>query len=174
MIWIKCRSNTDNWAVFHKDIGATKVIFLNNDIAEFTSSTRFNDTAPTSSVFSVGTDNEVNGSSRTYMAYLFASVSDVSKVGSYTGNSSSSQNIDCGFTTAGVEFLLIKSTSSGSWFIWDRIRGITTGNDPYSRLNNNSAETTNTDHIDTFTTGFTVNSDFNVENEVYVFYAIAR
>ena len=174
MMWIKCRSNSDNWVVFHKDVGATKILQLNNDIAATTTSTRFNDTAPTSSVFTVGTDNEVNGSSRTYMAYLFASVSDVSKVGSYTGDGSSSQNIDCGFTTAGVEFLLIKSTSSGDWYIWDRIRGIASGNDPYSRFNNNSAETTNTDHIDTFTTGFTVNSSFNTNSEVYIFYAIAR
>ena len=73
-----------------------------------------------------------------------------------------------------MEFLLIKSTSSGDWYIWDRIRGIASGNDPYLRLNNASAEVTNTDHIDTFTTGFTVNSSFNTNSEVYIFYAIAR
>ena len=177
MMWVKDRGRTQNWAVYHANNTsepATDRLRLNADQATVDDNAYWNDTAPTSSVFSVGTDGDVNTSGENYIAYLFASVSDVSKVGSYTGNSSSSQNIDCGFTTAGVEFLLIKSTSSGDWYIWDRTRGINSGNDPYLRLNNSAAETTNTDHIDTFTTGFTVNSDFNTENEAYIFYAIAR
>ncbi len=175
MIWVKNTAATENWAVYHKDLGNTYYLHLNTDAASSNTDggNFWNSTTPTASVFSVGTSTLTSHYTRKHVAYLFASVSDVSKVGSYTGNSSSSQNIDCGFTTAGVEFLLIKSTSSGDWYVWDRVRGITSGNDPYIRFNNTAAETTNTDHIDTFSTGFTVNSDFNTENEVYIFYAIA-
>ncbi len=175
MIWVKNTAATENWAVYHKDLGNTYYLHLNTDAASSNTDggNFWNSTTPTASVFSVGTSTLTSHYTRKHVAYLFASVSDVSKVGSYTGNSSSSQNIDCGFTTAGVEFLLIKSTSSGDWYVWDRLRGITSGNDPYIRFNNTAAETTNTDHIDTFSTGFTVNSDFNTENEVYIFYAIA-
>ena len=174
MMWFKCRSNADIWTVYHSALGEGKRLKLNADTAVEDDTSSFNNTAPTSSVFSVGSLGQIGGNGRTYIAYLFATVADVSKVGSYTGNSSSSQNIDCGFTTSGVKFLLIKSTSSGDWYVWDDTRGIASGNDSYLRLNNTAAETTNTDHIDTFSTGFTVNSDFNVENEVYIFYAIAR
>lgn len=176
MMWIKCRSNTDNWAVFHKDLGATKVIFLNNNIAASTLSTRFNDTAPTSSVFTVGTDNEVNGSGRTYIAYLFATVAGVSKVGSYTGNGSS-QNIDCGFSS-GARFVLIKKTdSSQDWVVFDSQRGIVAGNDPWLGLNNTDAETNGYDAVDPYSAGFSVGPDVpgivNANGSSFIFYAIA-
>ena len=174
MMWIKCRSNADNWAVYHSGIGATKVIFLNNDIAASTLSTRFNDTAPTSSVFTVGTDAEVNGSGRTYIAYLFATVAGVSKVGSYTGNGSS-QNIDCGFSS-GARFVLIKKvTSTGSWQVYDTTRGIVAGNDPKLLLNETNAEDTGGDDIDPYSAGFAVTSTgaTNESGETFIFYAIA-
>ena len=174
MIWIKCRSNIDNWAVFHKDIGATKVIFLNSNIAAATLSTRFNDTAPTSSVFTVGTDAEVNGSGRTYIAYLFATVAGVSKVGSYTGDGTAGKVIDCGFSS-GARFVLIKESSdTGGWFVYDTTRGIVAGNDPYLHLDSTNAENTSTDSIDPNSSGFAVNySNTNANGQTYIFYAIA-
>ena len=171
MFWVKRRDGASGWGVYHAGAGNDKGSKIDTDSA-FGSEAYWNSTDPTASVFTLG--GGFNDNNATYIAYLFETVADVSKVGSYTGNSSSSQNIDCGFTTEGVEFLLIKSTASGDWYIWDRTRGIASGNDPYLRLNNTAAATTNTDHIDTFSTGFTVNSDFNTENEVYIFYAIAR
>jgi hypothetical protein len=174
MMWIKCRSNTDNWVVFHKDIGATKILQLNNDIADTTTSTRFNDTAPTSSVFTVGTDNEVNGSSRTYIAYLFATVAGVSKIGSYTGDGSAGKVIDCGFTN-GAKFVLIKELSSShNWFVYDTERGISSGNDPYLWLNTTNAQNDQTDSIDPDSSGFAVNyANTNSNGDSYIFYAIA-
>ena len=185
MTWIKRTDSSTNWRVNVAALGTngqtSPVLKLNSDGASeddngsyFGNNNSGGYTAPTSSVLTLGGHGDVNTSGGTHIAYLFATIADVSKVGTYTGNSSSSQNIDCGFTTQGVEFLLIKSTSSGDWFVWTRGTGIVSGNDPYIRLNQAANEVTNTDHIDTFSTGFTVNSDFNVNSEVYIFYAIAR
>jgi cytochrome c peroxidase len=71
-----------------------------------------------------------NESGKNYIAYLFATLPGVSKVGSYTGNGSS-QTIDCGFTS-GARFVLIKRTdnSNWSWYVYDTARGIVAGNDP--------------------------------------------
>lgn len=111
-----------------------------------------------------------------YIAYLFASLDGVSKVGSYTGNGSS-QNVACGFS-AGARFVLIKRTdSTGDWYIWDTERGIVTGNDPYLSLNSASAEVTSDDSIDPQSAGFTVNqvsaTNINVSSGEYIFLAIA-
>ena len=173
MMWIKCRSNTDNWAVYHSGIGATKVIFLNNDIAAATLSTRFNDTAPTSSVFTVGTDNEVNGSGRTYIAYLFATVAGVSKLGTCSHTfGGGNTDVDCGFSN-GCRFLLIKSTTHNyNWEVYDTERGITTGNDPYIKLNTTDAEVTNNNGINPLSSGFTLMST-GWNTGTYIFYAIA-
>ena len=96
-------------------------------------------------------------------------------MGSYTGNSSS-QNIDCGFTS-GARFVLIKVTTQvDNWLIWDTARGISSGTDPYLRLNNNSAEQGGTDRLDPYSGGFAVTgSDMgnNRTGENYIFYAIA-
>jgi hypothetical protein len=118
----------------------------------------------------------LNASGSTYVAYLFASVPGVSKVGSYTGNGSS-QTINCAFTT-GARFVLIKRTdSTGDWYVWDSARGIVAGNDPYLALNTTAAEVTSNDSVDTDNTGFIVNqvaaSNINVNAATYIFLAIA-
>jgi hypothetical protein len=133
--------------------------------------------APTSTVFTVGTDNETNGSGYTYVAYLFASVSGVSKVGSYTGNGSN-QTINCGFTT-GARFVLIKRTDgTGDWYIYDSARGIDSGSDPQIKLNTTSAEATGYDAVDPDNSGFIVNNDgtnfpINANGVTYIYLAIA-
>ena len=180
MMWIKMRSNTQNWAVYHKDLnGGTDpedyALGLNDASGEFNTATYFNDTAPTSSVFTVANGNPVNGSGETYMAYLFATVAGVSKVGSYTGTGSDGNNIDCGFTS-GVRFVLIKRRdSSGDWTVFDSVRGIVAGNDPYLRFNLTSAEETGYDVLDPYASGFTINNQasLNLSGATYIFYAIA-
>jgi hypothetical protein len=133
-------------------------------------------TNPTSSVFSVGNFNNTNGSARTFVAYLFATLANVSKVGSYTGNGSS-QTIACGFT-AGARFVLIKRTdSTGDWYVWDTARGIVAGNDPHLSLNTTAAEVTTDDSVDADSSGFIVNqlaaTNINVNAATYIFLAIA-
>jgi len=118
----------------------------------------------------------MNGSGKTYIAYLFATLAGNSKVGSYTGNGSS-QTINCGFS-AGARFILIKRTNAaGDWYVWDSVRGIVAGNDPHLSLNTTAAQVTNDDSIDPANAGFIVNqvsaTNINVSSATYVFYAIA-
>ena len=109
------------------------------------------------------------------VAYLFATLAGVSKVGSYTGNGSS-QTISCGFA-AGARFILIKRIdAAGDWYIWDTVRGIVGGNDPHLSLNTTAAEATD-DSIDPDNSGFIVNqlaaTNINVTSAPYIFLAIA-
>ena len=110
---MKRRSGGTGWAVYHKGTDASSpedyYLELDQATARTDEVNRWNDTAPTSSVFSVGTGTATNGSGETYIAYLFATVAGVSKVGSYTGNDTG-QNIDCGFSS-GARFVLIKCSS---------------------------------------------------------------
>ena len=111
------------------------------------------------------------------VAYLFATLDGVSKVGSYTGTGAD-LNVDCGFS-AGARFILIKRTNTtGDWFYWDYERGITAGNDPYLLLNSTVAQVTNTDYIDPLSSGFTVTAGasfdgLNNSGGSYIFLAIA-
>lgn len=182
MIWVKDRSNNNDWIVYHKDID------VNNDSQPWTDYIKLNattaaadgnlwaDTAPTAAVFSVGNQSTVNSTSRTYLSYLFATSPGVSKVGGYTGNGSS-QTINCGFS-AGSRFILIRRwDSTGQWNLWDTERGINAGNDPYLTLNFGQAQQTNADAVDQHNSGFTVNynesPDINTNGGKYLFYAIA-
>jgi len=173
---IKKRNGAIGWAVYHQALGASAYLFLHGDSSEGASSTFFNATTPTASSFSVGTSTYTNASSDTYIAYLFASLAGISKVGSYTGTGST-LDVNCGFT-AGARFVLIKrADSTGDWYVWDSTRGIVSGNDPYLLLNSTAAEVTSTDYIDPLNSGFTVTSSapaaINALNGEYIFLAIA-
>jgi len=172
---VKCRSAVQNWAVYASGLGNTKGIQLQSSNQSFTA-TYWNNTTPSSTSFSIGTSVEVNSSSSTYIAYLFATLPGVSKVGSYTGTGTTLQ-VDCGFT-AGARFVLIKRTdSTGDWYVWDTTRGIVSGNDPYLLLNSTAAEVTNTDYIDPYSAGFEISSTapaaINASGGSFIFLAIA-
>ena len=174
---VKGRSNALNWRTYNFFNGSSHSMNLNDDGRTSNIGDVFwNSTTPTSSVFSIGTDNSVNQSGSTFVAYLFATCAGVSKVGNYTGNGSS-QTINCGFT-GGARFVLIKRTNvEGDWYVWDSARGIVSGNDPHLSLNTTAAEVTSDDSIDTDSTGFVVNqvaaTDINVTSASYIFLAIA-
>ena len=175
---VKCRSDASTeWDVYAAPLGATKYLYLQSTNAQATGTNRWNDTAPTSSVFTVATDSSVNGSGRTYVNYLFATCPGVSKVGSYSGSTGNTVVVPCGFTS-GVRFVLIKRTdSTGDWYVWDSARGIIAGNDPYLLINSTAAEVTSTDYIDTYSAGFEVTSTaptgLNATGGTYIFLAIA-
>jgi hypothetical protein len=170
---VKGRSNAQRWPMYTA-LGATKAIFLNTTENVDTNSVFWNDTAPTSSVFTVGTSTQVNGSGTTYVAYLFATCAGVSKVGSYTGTGTTLQ-IDCGFTS-GARFVFIKASGNAS-YVWNSASGIVSGNDPYLLFNTNAAEVTNTDYIDTYSAGFELSSTapaaINASGGTFTFLAIA-
>jgi hypothetical protein len=174
MIVKRRNGSSDNWCVYSVSTGNTKYMYLNtNDAAD--TFNLWNDTTPTSSVFSVSSGAQVNSSAGTYVAYLFATLAGVSKVGSYTGNGSS-QTISCGFT-AGARFVLIKRTDdTGDWCVFDTARGIVSGNDPFLQLNSTAAEVTGEDAVDAANSGFIVNETteaLNTNNATYIFLAIA-
>ena len=177
MMIVKARSGARAWRVYTDVVGNTGSLRLNADAAADSGVTAYwNNTTPTNSVFTVGTDNDTNSASYTYIAYLFATLAGVSKVGSYTGTGSN-VDVDCGFS-AGARFILIKRTdSSGDWYLWDSLRGIVAGNDPYLLLNSTAAEVTNTDYIDPLNAGFTVTSSapaaLNASGGSYIFLAIS-
>ena len=137
--------------------------FDNTDAAVGLTSTTFNP------VYSFG------NTSTPSVAYLFATLAGISKVGSYTGNGST-QTINCGFA-AGARFILIKRIdASGDWYVWDTVRGIVGGNDPHLSLNN-AEEVTTDDSIDPDNSGFIVNqlaaTNINVTSATYIFLTIA-
>jgi hypothetical protein len=174
LMLIKSRSGAYKWNVYHESVGATGMLVLNTTAG--TTTDEFNDIEPTSTTFSLSLSGEVNGSTITYIAYLFATLAGVSKCGNYTGNGSN-QNIACGFS-GGARFVLIKRTdSTGDWFVWDTERGIVTGNDPHLSLNSTSADVISDDSIDPQSAGFTVNqvsaTNINVSSGEYIFLAIA-
>jgi hypothetical protein len=173
---VKARNGNATWAVYAAPLGATKYLQLENNDPSGTLSAFWNDTAPTSTVFTLGTASGINGVTTQGVAYLFATCAGVSKVGSYTGTGAL-QTINCGFT-GGARFVLIRRTdSTGDWFTYDSARGITSGNDPYLLMNSAAAETTGTNYVDTDTTGFKVTTaapaGLNANGGTYIFLAIA-
>ena len=176
---VKVRNFTYNWFVYAAPQGNSKYGLFSEtygDRAFDTDSAVWNSTTPTSTQFSVGTAGGVNGSGYNYISYLFASLDGISEVGSYSGTGNN-VNVDCGFT-AGARFVLIKRTdSTGDWYVYDTVRGIVSGNDPYLLLNSNAAQVTNTDYIDPLNAGFTVTSSapaaLNASGGTYLFLAIA-
>jgi len=181
MMWVKRRDYTKFWYVYHKDLDASnpshKYLVLNETDAVADSTSFWNDTEPTSSVFTVGDSSGVNSSNATYIAYLFATLAGVSKVGSYTGNAGASTiNVDCGFTGDTPSFILIKESSgTGNWWVFDSARGIVAGTEKALYLNTTDAETSAYDYIDPYSGGFSlsINSGINTDGATFIFYAIA-
>jgi len=127
MIFVKNLDQTDNWAIFHKNLNSStspedEYLPLNTAGAEINDVTVWNSTAPTSSVFSVGSNTLTNASGEDHIAYLFASKAGVSKVNTYSGTGSSGNSI----TGLGFEprYVLIKGRTSGQpWVVYDAARG---------------------------------------------------
>ena len=167
----------DRWYVYHKDVAGS--LGLNQDSAIISSDTIFNST-PTAT--NLPFDNPsfdslaVNGNNDTYVGYLFSTLAGISKVGSYSGTGNN-VNVDCGFTS-GARFLMIKRINgTGGWYVWDTLRGIGSGNDPYWLTNTTDNPVTNTDYVDPLSSGFTVTSSapaaLNASGGTYLFLAIA-
>jgi hypothetical protein len=128
----------DNWTCYHASLGNGKGIYLNATNAETSASTFWNSTSPTSSVFTIGSDNTWNSPS--ILFYCFAEKKGYSKFGSYTGNANADGTfIYTGFKPAFIMAKRTDSSSNGNWIIWDNKRD---GYNPNKALfpNSNSAE----------------------------------
>ena len=122
MFWTKRRDNNESWGVYHHTQGAGKFLRLESTNAVDTSSTLWNNTTPTSSVFSIAVGGIANTSSGTYVAYCFAEKKGYSKFGSYTGNASTDGTfVYTGFKPA---FLIVKNTATSptDWIMIDNKR----------------------------------------------------
>ena len=179
MIMVKRLSGTADWMVYHaSNTSAPETEFLELNTTDATSdNTRWNDTAPTTSVFSVGTDDAVNGDASTYLAFVFAEKQGYSKFGSYVGNG----NADGAFIYTGFKpaWVMVKNvTDSGvSWMIQDHKRDI--DNPVHHRLKANSAgaEATNINQMDFLSNGFKCrvnDSSWNLSGKTYIYMAFAE
>jgi hypothetical protein len=157
---VKSRSSVQSWPVYSASLAASDYLLINNSAGSANAPAVWNSTSPTSSVFTVGTDNRTNASGTTYVAYLFATLAGIS-----------------GFS-AGARFVLIKRTdTTGQWWVFDTVRGIVAGNDPDLALNLTQAENTSRDSVDPSASGFDVvqnsGTDVNINAATYVFLAFA-
>jgi hypothetical protein len=175
MILVKCTSNSENWRVYHHKLGATKYLQLNGTGAETTSNSMWYDTAPTSSVFSVGSSGTTNGSGETYIAYCFAEKTGYSKFGSYTGNG----NADGTFVYTGFKpaMVLYKNSSSvADWLIYDTKR-IHSGTQ-LDYLEPNTSDAEGFLAVDVLSNGFKVReasgAKFNASGDTYIYMAFAE
>jgi hypothetical protein len=181
MLIVKSRDGAHNWQVLHKSLATnsgTKNLELNSQSAVLTDGTTWNNTAPTSSVFSVGTTNPTNQSGQNLIAYCFAEKTGYSKFGSYTGNG----NADGTFVYTGFKpaFVMTKrSNNTENWYILDNKRS--PFNPPLNALSPNlsNAEDTNaTGRIQDFlSNGFklrTSDTAVNGSGDTYIYMAFAE
>jgi len=177
MMWVKCRNAGEDWAVYHKGLnGGTDpedyFLMLQSDGAEGNADWHWNDTAPTSTLFTLGTNGKVNYNNNTYIAMLFASVDGISKVGSWTGSGVSGKQIVLGFEP---RFLVFKRTDvAADWLVYDSLRN--SGED-LLELNTSDAQATwGVVNFAQVTNGFQINntsSSVNASGGNYIYYAHA-
>ena len=182
MIFRNRNSEGHGWNVYHSVLGATKNLQLNTNSPEATASNKFNNTEPTSSVFTVSTAADTNQSSQNFISYIFTEVEGYSKFGVYSANSNNNGPFAyCGFEPA---FLLIKRRTSGDnnpWIGYNNLRN------PVNEVRNqmvwNTTEWENIDadncNLDFLSNGFKLrNSSGSFNNSgssgEYVFIAFAH
>ena len=178
MIIIKCRNNAQNWRTYHTGVAdnGSSTLALDNTAAAYASSTYFQDTAPTTSVFSIGTSGDTNRSSSPMIAYCFAEKKGFSKFGTYTGNGSTDGTfVYTGFKPA---FVIVKrSSNTDPWYMTDNKR------DPFnvtSKLllaNASDTEYTARTDFDFLSNGFKNRASFtgsNASGDTYIYMAFAE
>ena len=177
MIIVKNRSTAGNWPVFHETQGGTKIQWLNLTNATATESGWWNNTDPTSSVFSIGTQNDLNKSSDNIIAYCFAEKKGYSKFGSYTGNGNADGTfVYTGFKPAWLLYKRSDDSTGRDWQIYDNKRSTHNELNKRLRANTSDAETTSTG-IDFTSNGFklrTSDGNYNASGANYIYMAFAE
>ena len=168
---------TTDWLCYHKDLGATKYLLLQSTNASGTSILAFNNTAPTSSVFSVGGWDVPNGSGNKQVAYCWTEIAGFSKMGSYTGNGST----DGPFVYTGFrpKFVIWKCTTAAyDWDVYDTSRD--TYNAATNRLKPNSSDAEavlSPGPFDMLSNGFKLRYGYNSSNasgQTFIYMAFAE
>ena len=176
---VKNRDANTDWAVYHRkasSAGNDSYLELNTADAVATAGTVWNDTSPSSSVFTVGTNTKTNTDGEKYIAYCFAEIQGYSKISSYKGNG----NADGAFVYTGFRPAWIlgkRSTGGHGWFLFDDERD---NHNPVNQLlepHVNNAESNDSFDIDILSNGFKARGSENTINgndETYVYMAFAR
>ena len=178
-IIIRRRDSASSWVVYHYGVGNTKRLTLDSTGAESSGSANwFNNTSPTSTTFSVGSDGGSNGSTDGYVAWCWADISGFSKFDKYTGNGSSDGvYVHLGFRPA---WIMVKRTSSGdSWLIMDNKRDIDNPATQTQAPQSNREDNVNTGGIPTdfLSQGFKCRGsggDYNGSGQTYIYMAFAE
>ena len=172
----KSRDAAENWGVYHKSVGATAVTILNSTGTPITTAAAYNNTNPTSAVFTVNTSGTTNNSGQDYVAYCFAEVEGFSKFDKYVSNASTNGPfVYTGFRPA---FVLIKRTTytGDNWVIYDSSRNTYNVTEQELYPNTSSAEVTGQD-IDFVSNGFKIRSSNGLINggtSDYIYMAFAE
>ena len=176
VIILKCLIDVARpWYVYHVGVDASNPahynLRLNNTDARQDSTTEFNDTAPTSSVFTLGTASGPNGTGDDYIAYCWTPKSGYSKFGSFTGNGSSQSITGLGFQPDWVMIKGVSSGGNGGWYIFDSERNAQN----YLRANLSNAESTGADSTLTSfdSDGFTLGNDGVLNGNTYTYIYMA-
>jgi hypothetical protein len=176
----KKRSGSAAWTVYHDKVAsdpATDYLYLNSSAAADDYADHFNDTEPTSSLFTLGTDTSVNGSSATNIMYCFAEKKGYSKFGSYQGNGNANGTfVYTGFRPA---WLMVKRTSgSYNWGMFDNKRNTSNLTNLFLAADGSEAEITTTSYpFDFYSNGFKVRGTGgggNADGETYLFFVFAE
>ena len=175
IIMLKNTSEVYGWQVYHASLGNTKYLALDSTDASATSSQSWNNTSPTSTVFSVGASDSNNKSGNTIIAYCFAEKTGFSKFGSYIGNGSTwGTFVNCGFKPA---WIIAKRTSDvEDWFMYDTKRDPINVADTRLKANGNPGEATNLG-VDFLSNGFKWRSNtagYNASGSTYIYMAFAE
>ena len=176
-ILIKSRNGTNkSWNVYHSSIDATDAAQLDTTAAFYDSASYWNDTEPTSTVFSLGNSSETNESGKNFVVYCFAEIQGYSKFGSYVGNGDDNGPfVYTGFKPAWV--LYKRSSDTGNWRILDKERNTFNpiNNEIYADLANAEAQDTQMDFL---SNGFKLRNGSSVgqngNNSTYIYWAFAE
>ena len=179
-IIFKNKDDTSSWVVYSEPVGTSGFLILNSTGYKNTSdvTNTFNSTAPTASVFTVGTNNAVGGNGETIIAYCFHSVEGYCKVGSYTGNGSSDGTfVYTGFRPAWVLWKRYDGGTNG-WFLMDSKRDTENVTNTFLRPNATAQEATAANSIaDFLSNGFKLRGtggDVNTNTATYLYLAFAE
>jgi len=177
-LWVKRRDGAGDWMVYHVSKGNTAALFYNSTSAGATSSTYWQDTTPTSSVFSIGSNGNLNTSGESHSFVAFAEKKGFSKFGSYVGNGS----VDGTFIYTGFRpsFFLVKSTGAAeSWLMFDIERNTYNGIDGQVLRPDlaNAEVSSSATKLEFLSNGFKWRSNdagHNGSGSTYIYYAVAQ
>jgi len=173
MIITKRRDSSGNWTTYHDAVGINQVFYLNSTSAAASNTEQYR-AVPTSSVYTVGVGGDINNSSGTYVAYVFAEVEGYSAIGSYIGNGSAT---DGPFVYTGMapRFILFRvSSTSDAWQIYDTERYTF---NPFGKTiapNSSAVESSLSQRLDILSNGFkirTTNTALNGSGQTYIYMA---